>query len=283
MAAEDGVAVFSALIVVVVAEDTRHPGQRGQFFREIAAFGPGHALVHFVEADDVGLEVGDELADADQVDLPVEAFAVVDVVGEDTESRRSRRARAGTARYDDDANQACEHWQVMAEQVHGVSQNDGTSSRPRALKIWRRFVPLTGSATATALPRTNRPLNLTAMSTPASTPQPGSGRLMSVDALRGFDMFWIIAGDALVYALSRMTGEKGEGFSIFKFLAYQLEHADWAGFRFYDLIFPLFVFIVGVSIVFSLSKELEQGGRKAALIASSASGSSASRMSRMGI
>lgn len=88
---------------------------------------------------------------------------------------------------------------------------------------------------------------------------------MSIDALRGFDMFWIIAGDALIYALSRMAGEKGEGFSIFKFLAYQLEHADWAGFRFYDLIFPLFVFIVGVSIVFSLTKELEQGGRPAAL------------------
>ncbi len=103
------------------------------------------------------------------------------------------------------------------------------------------------------------------MSAPTSTPQPGSGRLMSIDALRGFDMFWIIAGDALIYALSRMAGEKGEGFSIFKFLAYQLEHADWAGFRFYDLIFPLFVFIVGVSIVFSLTKELEQGGRPAAL------------------
>lgn len=88
---------------------------------------------------------------------------------------------------------------------------------------------------------------------------------MSIDALRGFDMFWIIAGDALVYALSRMAGEKGEGFSFIKFLAYQLEHAEWAGFRFYDLIFPLFVFIVGVSIVFSLTKELEQSGRNAAL------------------
>ncbi len=92
-----------------------------------------------------------------------------------------------------------------------------------------------------------------------------SGRLMSIDALRGFDRFWIIAGDALVYALGRMSGEKGEGFSFIKFLAYQLEHADWAGFRFYDLIFPLFVFIVGVSIVFSLTKELAQGGRPAAL------------------
>ena len=88
---------------------------------------------------------------------------------------------------------------------------------------------------------------------------------MSIDALRGFDMFWIIAGDALVSALSRMAGEKGDGFSIIKFLAYQLEHAEWAGFRFYDLIFPLFVFIVGVSIVFSLTKELEHGGRPAAL------------------
>ena len=146
-----------------------------------------------------------------------------------------------------------------------IQARDETSRADRAANFSTLFVPLTGSVAATALPRASEPLNLPAMSDPSSAPPPGAGRLMSIDALRGFDMFWIIAGDALVYALSRMAGEKGEGFSIFKFLAYQLEHADWAGFRFYDLIFPLFVFIVGVSIVFSLIKELEQGGRNAAL------------------
>jgi len=83
---------------------------------------------------------------------------------------------------------------------------------------------------------------------------------MSVDALRGFDMFWIIGADSLVYALSRMT-QTGPT----TFLADQLEHADWRGFHFYDLIFPLFVFIVGVSLVFSLSKTIQQAGRAEAL------------------
>jgi len=91
--------------------------------------------------------------------------------------------------------------------------------------------------------------------TPATTQ-----RLMSVDALRGFDMFWIIGADSLVYALNRMSKNKTTGF-----LAAQLEHAEWQGFHFYDLIFPLFVFIVGVSLVFSLSKTIETAGRGEAL------------------
>src|SRR6266566_7800884 len=91
---------------------------------------------------------------------------------------------------------------------------------------------------------------------PAPVPQ----RLMSVDALRGFDMFWIIGADSLVYALNRMSKTRGT-----EFLADQLEHANWEGFHFYDLIFPLFVFIVGVSLVFSLSKSIEQVGRGEAL------------------
>ena len=87
-----------------------------------------------------------------------------------------------------------------------------------------------------------------------------SGRLVSVDALRGFDMFWIIGAESLVYALHRMDQTKTTGF-----LTTQLQHADWQGFRFYDLIFPLFVFLVGVSLVFSLSKMIEHQGRAAAL------------------
>ena len=85
-------------------------------------------------------------------------------------------------------------------------------------------------------------------------------RLMSVDALRGFDMFWIIGADSLVYALNRMTQSRPTSF-----LADQLEHAEWEGFHFYDLIFPLFVFLVGVSLVFSLTKTIEQAGRAEAL------------------
>jgi predicted acyltransferase len=94
-----------------------------------------------------------------------------------------------------------------------------------------------------------------------TTSNPGSTqRLMSVDALRGFDMFWIIGADSLVGALNRMS-QTGPT----RFLANQLEHAEWDGFHFYDLIFPLFVFLAGVSLVFSLTKTIEQSGRTEAL------------------
>src|SRR4051812_40508342 len=95
--------------------------------------------------------------------------------------------------------------------------------------------------------------------TPVATAA-ASGRLMSVDALRGFDMFWIIGADSLVYALNRMS-QSGPT----RFLADQLEHAEWEGFHFYDLIFPLFIFLAGVSLVFSLTKTIEQAGRGEAL------------------
>ena len=89
---------------------------------------------------------------------------------------------------------------------------------------------------------------------------PASQRLMSVDALRGFDMFWIIGADSLVYALHHLSSNRPVAF-----LADQLDHAEWQGFHFYDLIFPLFVFLAGVSIVFSLTRAFEHGGRAEAL------------------
>ena len=85
-------------------------------------------------------------------------------------------------------------------------------------------------------------------------------RLMSVDALRGFDMFWIIGASSLVFALNRMSQNAPTAL-----LARQLEHAKWEGFHYLDLIFPLFIFIMGVSMVFSLTRTLEQAGRKEAL------------------
>src|SRR6266849_8835531 len=95
---------------------------------------------------------------------------------------------------------------------------------------------------------------------PAGVPSAVSPRLMSLDALRGFDMFWIIGAEELFRALDKMS-DRG----IIRTLAEQLTHEDWEGFRFYDLIFPLFVFIVGVSLVFSLSKTIAQAGRVEAL------------------
>lgn len=69
-------------------------------------------------------------------------------------------------------------------------------------------------------------------------------------------MLWIIGGASLGRALQ---GLAKNDFS--ELAATQLQHASWEGFRFYDLIFPLFLFIVGISIVFSLDKALAAGGR----------------------
>jgi predicted acyltransferase len=81
---------------------------------------------------------------------------------------------------------------------------------------------------------------------------------VSLDVLRGFDMFWILGADAVVLAL-------GAIFPFLHGLAAQMEHKVWAGFAFYDLIFPLFVFISGVSLVFALPKTLAQHGRTGAI------------------
>jgi predicted acyltransferase len=79
---------------------------------------------------------------------------------------------------------------------------------------------------------------------------------MSLDALRGFDMFWIVGGDALIAALHKVIKDP----YLARF-AEQFDHVKWAGFHFEDLIFPMFVFIVGVSLVFSLTRTIEQEGR----------------------
>ncbi|PWF65398.1 DUF5009 domain-containing protein [Shewanella sp. BC20] len=68
-------------------------------------------------------------------------------------------------------------------------------------------------------------------------------RLMSLDALRGFDMFWILGGEALFGALLILTGWAG-----WQWGDTQMHHSEWNGFRFYDLIFPLFIFLSGVAL-----------------------------------
>ena len=72
---------------------------------------------------------------------------------------------------------------------------------------------------------------------------PSKPRLPALDALRGFDMFWLIGGELLPAALFAWTG-----WSVFNLVAQQFEHSAWHGFTFYDLIFPLFIFISGVSL-----------------------------------
>lgn len=86
-------------------------------------------------------------------------------------------------------------------------------------------------------------------------------RLASLDALRGFNMFWIVGADALVAGLRAARDN-----AFFQDLSRQLEHVAWEGFHFEDLIFPMFIFIVGVSLVFSLSRTIAEHGRRAAVI-----------------
>jgi len=81
-----------------------------------------------------------------------------------------------------------------------------------------------------------------------------SKRLHSLDALRGFDMFWIMGGEGIFIALAAITG-----WPVFEWMAGQLEHVEWHGFVFYDMIFPLFLFIAGISFPFSLRKRMEKG------------------------
>jgi predicted acyltransferase len=87
-----------------------------------------------------------------------------------------------------------------------------------------------------------------------------TARLVSLDALRGFDMIWIIGGEVVIEQWAKLTEWKP-----IHVIAEQFQHAKWEGFHAYDLIFPMFVFIVGVSLVFSLSKQLATGGRSAAV------------------
>ncbi len=91
--------------------------------------------------------------------------------------------------------------------------------------------------------------------TAAVSPAPAPERLVSLDALRGFDMFWIVGAEGLVAALAHLGGSGPAHFAMT-----QLEHAPWQGFTFYDLIFPLFLFIVGVSIVLSMEKARREKG-----------------------
>lgn len=73
-------------------------------------------------------------------------------------------------------------------------------------------------------------------------------------------MFWIVGAAGLARAFDAMGDSAFLGT-----LADQLRHPSWEGFTFYDLIFPLFIFIVGVSLVFSLSRTIATEGREVAL------------------
>jgi predicted acyltransferase len=79
-------------------------------------------------------------------------------------------------------------------------------------------------------------------------------RLVAIDALRGFDMLMIAGAGQVIHQLLGKTG-----WPWVDAVARQFVHPAWVGFTFYDFIFPLFLFLAGVSIPFSLARALAQG------------------------
>ncbi len=84
--------------------------------------------------------------------------------------------------------------------------------------------------------------------------QNNSGRLLSLDALRGFDMMFIIGIASLIFGICALfpDGDKC-------WLASQMKHVSWEGFHHHDTIFALFLFISGMTFPFSLAKKQAKG------------------------
>ena len=89
-----------------------------------------------------------------------------------------------------------------------------------------------------------------------------SQRLYSLDALRGFDMLMIMGLGSIITNFAKATGSP-----FFQTIADQFEHPEWNGFHLYDLIFPLFIFLAGVAIPYSLGRQLEKGAPKQEMLA----------------
>ncbi len=77
-----------------------------------------------------------------------------------------------------------------------------------------------------------------------------NGRLFSLDALRGLDMLCIAGLQLLVWSWALVSPES----AALRWCADMFRHSVWEGLTLYDCIFPLFVFLSGVSMSFSLSR-----------------------------
>jgi len=88
-------------------------------------------------------------------------------------------------------------------------------------------------------------------------------RLRSLDALRGFDMLWIVGLADLFLHLAKVVDV-----GWLNAWAHQLEHVPWEGLRAYDLIFPLFMFASGMSVSYALTPKLQRGETRGGLLLS---------------
>ncbi len=74
-------------------------------------------------------------------------------------------------------------------------------------------------------------------------------------------MFWIIGADAIFHRMADITHSP-----FWNELSHQFHHPQWHGFSFYDIIFPLFLFLAGVATPYSIGKQLERGASKKDLL-----------------
>ncbi len=81
-----------------------------------------------------------------------------------------------------------------------------------------------------------------------------TARIVSIDTLRGFTMIFIIGGESFLSSFYKVWPNP-----FTKTLADTMEHAGWQGFHFLDLIFPLFLFLVGMILPTTFSRHLEKG------------------------
>ena len=91
--------------------------------------------------------------------------------------------------------------------------------------------------------------------------EPGK-RLLSLDTLRGFDMIFIMGFASIVSAICCLF-PGGDSC----WLESQMHHVSWDGLRHHDTIFPLFLYIAGISYPFSYSKQLSKGASRGSVYA----------------
>ncbi len=98
---------------------------------------------------------------------------------------------------------------------------------------------------------------------PAAQPSalsPSKGRLQSLDFFRGLTMFLLIGESTLLYEHLRDSGLAG---TLLHAIGTQLDHHPWAGLRFWDLVQPFFMFIVGVALAVSVAKREQRSDSRA--------------------
>src|SRR5437660_674160 len=107
------------------------------------------------------------------------------------------------------------------------------------------------------LRRRNNSMGLPQPSMPTSQKP---ARLISLDAYRGFIMLVMASG-----GLAHLSGPL-KGHPFWEFLSGQLDHVEWEGCCFWDLIQPSFMFMVGVAMPFSYASRRAKGESNARIL-----------------